>query len=477
MNLNDPKQARRVLAELQKRKERKEKLDFEKLLFGPQRAFVKDPSKKKVACCSRRAGKTHGVAVLLLSIAHQYEWAMVPYITLTRGQGKRNIWGTLQQLNENFQLGIHFNNNELIATLPNKSQIFLCGANDEAEIQRLRGAKYPAAVIDEAQDFKPFLQSLIDDVLEPATMDYDGQIIMTGTPGAGCVGVFYEAVTNANGTGEWSVHRWTVRNNPHMPNAEAWIARKMKKAGWDDQHPTYLREFCGVWVQDRDGLVYRFTDALNIIYEQPIGRDWRYVLGIDPGFVDSTAFVVLGFHPLSPEVYVIESYKKTNLIPSAVAAEVERLRERYHFEKIVCDTGGLGKGYAEEMKQKYQLPIQSAEKRDKLIYVEMMNGDLRSGRMKLLFGTNSHLLDEMRLLQWVKNPKTQKRELPDGKYEDHLCDAMLYAWRECKHHQYERELDAPRVGTREWYQKMEDELLDKEFDKIKGVGQKPWWEV
>ena len=49
----DSKQARRVLQEAGTRLRRMEELQFERLLFGPQRKFVEDESKLKAAVCSR----------------------------------------------------------------------------------------------------------------------------------------------------------------------------------------------------------------------------------------------------------------------------------------------------------------------------------------------------------------------------------------------------------------------------------------
>src|SRR5687768_3739194 len=252
------KKQRRVLEELARRKDRIERVDFDKLLFpGPQRAFVMDPAKRKAAVCSRRAGKTFGILIYALKVLHLHSYCQVPYITLTRQQGKRNIWLALQKMDKQLGLGGNFNNNELTYTLSNGSVLFICGANDETEIQRLRGANYPLAMVDEAQSFRPFIRSLIRDILEPATSDYDGTIIMTGTPGPACAGFFYEVTNNlfdVEVDGEkfqpWSVHHWTVVDNPHHPYDTAKIERVRKENGWAIDNPTFLREWKGLWVKD-----------------------------------------------------------------------------------------------------------------------------------------------------------------------------------------------------------------------------------
>ena len=50
------KQLSRFMEEAMKRQSRVASLDWNTHMFGPQREFIEDPSRLKVACCSRRAG-------------------------------------------------------------------------------------------------------------------------------------------------------------------------------------------------------------------------------------------------------------------------------------------------------------------------------------------------------------------------------------------------------------------------------------
>lgn len=468
--------AKRIIEEAAKRAAKRKSLDPESLLFGPQKKFVEDMSRNKVAVCSRRAGKSYSIAFMLLTHAMKHERSINPYITLTRDSGKDILWPALHDLNDKLSLKLRFRENTGDIILPNKSKIIIRGADDRRQIEKLRGPKYPIAVVDEAQGFPHFLHDLIEDVLEPATLDYDGQIVVTGTPNSACAGAFYELTTQSEG---WSVHSWTLRENPHIPGVEDWLERKRKQKGWDDNHPTYLREYCGVWIRDASCLVFEYSPKLNLISEVPFEEadDWAFVLGIDLGFNDPTAFVVMAYSQDIRQAFVVESYKESGLIPSAVAARVESFLERYPFTRIVADTGGFGKGYAEEMKKRFAIPVVAAQKNNKQSYIELINGDFRTGGLQVCGDSNTALLEEVSLLQWDLDRMERGKMIMDRRrFQNHLCDAMLYAWRECAHHIGEFQIDdSAAYGSKAYWVREADRMEQAEMDRFEEESETPWW--
>lgn len=480
----DKAKARRVLQERIRRAESAEKVDLTQLLFPQQLAFVEDPARLKAAVCGRRAGKTEGLAHLMLKEALTYKNSLIPYITLTTMQAKRNMWPALRRLDFRLKLGMKFNENDLTARLPNGSQIFIVGGSEANELERLRGGKYPGVVIDEAQAFGPFLEDVISEIILPATMDYQGWIALTGTPNAACAGYFYRATTGRVDE-EVSVHHWTAFDNPNLvdrngkPFFASWIAETKQKRRWTDDNPTYQREWAGKWVRDEDGLIYRVRPH-NLISGLPEEvTDWSYILGLDLGFGDSTAFVVMAYSMDAAQVVAVESYKQSGLIPSVVAAHVERLRDRYDFDAIVADAGGLGKGYVEEMKQRFGLPIQSAEKTKKNAYIEHLNGDLHAGVLSIIEHENQALIGETNLLQWRADAPGKPQDLArreDPRFDNHLCDAFLYGYRYCRQWLFESEEAPPKAGTRE-YEDARAQSLEAHDEKSYAKAQQPWWET
>mgnify|MGYP000361362497 FL=1 len=64
LSTKDPKLAKRVLDMLEAAREKE--APYMQALFGSQKAFATDTSRKKAALCSRRAGKSEAIAAWLL---------------------------------------------------------------------------------------------------------------------------------------------------------------------------------------------------------------------------------------------------------------------------------------------------------------------------------------------------------------------------------------------------------------------------
>jgi hypothetical protein len=476
--LSEERRLKKLVAEAKKRKETQERLDFDRpgLLFGPQRAFVQDENHLVVACCSRRGGKTHGIAIKILKTAYKFPGSMVFYITNTRRQAKRVFWDlTLIPLLRDLNIPAHLNQNELTCTLPNGSMIVLGGANDAAEIENYRGSKTPLVVIDEAQSFRSYIQVLVEEIFEWQTMDYNGQIYVTGTPNAACYGYFHD-ICHGKKQG-WSHHHWTFRDNPHLKGKDKFLA-DLKARGVKETDPKFMRESLGLWVRDTSGLVYAIENE-NILDSIPDWSDYGYVLGIDFGYTDATAFVVNGYSVLEGKIVTLESYEKTKLIPSAAAEEVELLRTKYDFESIVGDMGGLGKAYGEEMSQRFQIPIVPAEKQRKASAIELVNGDLRTKTLLVYEDGNRQLLEDSRLLQWnydkldeaQREGKARVDRLQlkiDDRTPDHLLDAWLYGYRECR--AYIHEAPGRKLSPKEAQEAAESSM----WERLMAPPTSPW---
>ena len=434
-------------------------------LFDEQLSLIDDPSMFKAALCSRRAGKTYTVSRYLLEVAAKNPDGIVVYIGLTRAAAKRLMWNELKRANRLYHLGINFNNAELIATFPNHSQIVLTGANDQADVDKLRGPAYRLVAIDECQSYGPFLNELIEEVIEPALVDHKGTLLLTGTPNAACTGYFHAATTDENFG--YSIHRWTIRDNPHIPHAEEYLKRKLRQKNWDENNPIYLREWCGEWIRSTDSLIYQYTDE-NLFNHLP-DEQWNYVLGIDLGYIDATSFSIGAYSDNDPHLYVIDTPVYHKLIPSEIAQRVAELNNRYNFRQMVADTGGLGLSIAEEMRQRYQLPIKAAEKRNKASYIELLNDDLRTNKVKI--AAHAPVLQEWDLLQW-----NEDRTKEDARFENHASDATLYMWREARHYLWEELFHDPLPGEPGYMAWIEQKHLEAVERKVFGDdSDEPWW--
>ena len=440
-------------------KERK-RLAFKPQLFTQQVRFIQDPRKLKAALCSRRAGKSHMAGCYVIAEALKHPRSTVPYVALTRGHAKRIMWKTLLELTRPYNPQVNLT--ELRITLSNGSDIVLAGANDEATAEVFRGQKFPLVVLDECASFRSHFREMVEEVIEPALIDMNGTLAMIGTPSAACRGLFFDATTLDSSP--YSLHKWTILDNPYIPHAQTWLNERMAERGWTIDTPAYRREWLGEWVASTDSQVYAFSKERNIVTNLPNKMD--YILGIDLGYDDETAFVVVGYRPDDPKVYVVETYAKSEMIISDIIRKIEELTERYKsFARIVADTGGLGKQIAAELRKRYGVPVFPAEKTQKAEFIQLVNDDFRSGRV-LVHPQEINFIEEISALQW--DEEKEGRFIEDPRFANHRCDAFLYAWRESMHYLQKTPDKVPEPNSDAWHKEAErrmKEEIERQFER------------
>jgi hypothetical protein len=394
--------------------------------FPQQTAFVLDPSRYPAALCTRRAGKTSGFAIRFFNAARKHPGAILPYFALTRDSARNIMWPVLREMNDKFKIGAELVDSKLRCRVPGGAEIVLMGADMPNFIGRVRGIKTPFAAIDEAQKFRnSILTELIDDILTPAIADYDdGTLGLGGTPGPLPKGKFFDITSGKEG---FSIHKWSVFDNPYMPNARAFVDDLKKRKGWNDQNPTYRREWLGEWVADTDALVYKYDEGRNSTAILPPADHWSYVLGVDLGYdPDPSAFVLCAYRPHDPTLYIVETFKKTKMIVSDVADKIKTYLARCQICSVVMDAGAQGKQIAEEIRRRHSIPVHAADKHGKSGFIELMNSDMTLGRIKVVKGSADGLVDEWLHLIWDPD-ESERKEHPE--YDNHEADAALYAWR------------------------------------------------
>ena len=97
--------------------------------FPQQNAFIQDTSRDLVAQCSRRAGKTNGMAIRFLNTMKKHPGSQCIYLALTRESAKEILWPVLLEMNENYNLGCSFVESKLTMKHPNGSSLILFGAD------------------------------------------------------------------------------------------------------------------------------------------------------------------------------------------------------------------------------------------------------------------------------------------------------------------------------------------------------------
>lgn len=439
--------------------------EFRDTSFKQQDAFVCDPSRFVAAQCSRRAGKTNGLALKFFKAMDKHPGSLCLYIALTRESARNIMWPVLEEHAQNFQVPVVFTESNLTATHSNGSRLQLFGADMKNFIRRLKGIKSPGVAIDEAQDFGSHLATLVDDVITPTLTDYeDSWLALTGTPGPIPNGYFYE-ITSLRQHG-FSLHQWTLLDNPYLPNAKSFIDELKKKRGWDESHPTLRREWYNEWVLDVEALLIKYSADKNHYTELPKGN-WVYILGVDIGLRDADALAVLAWSETTADIYLIEEIITSNQDITELSNQINAMMKKYDIAKIVIDQGGLGAKIAEELRRRKHIPVQAADKARKMENVAFLNDWLRLGRFKAK-SASTFAQDSYRVqIDWDKTTPDRIR-VKDGFHSD-IIDAVLYAFKESPAFTYQKPIDKPIHGTKAWAdaeaQMMEDMAYEQAMHK------------
>ncbi len=432
--------------------------------FPVQYAYIQDTARTVDAQCSRRSGKTTGLALRFLRTMESHPKTQCVYLALTLDSAREIMWPVLMDLNRDHNLGLVFHESRLECTHPNGATLKLYGADMKNFIKRLKGRKYPGVGVDEAQDFGDHLKTLLEDVLEPATADYiDGWLSVTGTPGPVPQGYFFE-ITQQRKHG-YSHHEWTMLENPFMPSPEKFIAELVAKRKWiaegPDANPTLRREYRNEWVLDTHSLWIQYDKAKSHFEPLPDTRGWVYMMGIDIGFKDSDACAVIAWHPRSRVIYLIEEAIQPKQGITELVQMITTLQKKYPISKMIMDEGGLGKKVAEEIRRRHHLPIMPADKARKQENVEFLNDALRLG--EFMAKSTSRFASDSYMVQIDWDKSTPQKIVVSKKFHSDIIDAVLYAFKESPAFTYRQEPEKPVAGTPEANRAIQDKMFELEL--------------
>lgn len=435
-----------------------------KILFDEQWKFVEDPRPFKTAVCSRRSGKTFSCAAHLIHTALETPEVVCLYITLSRNNAKKLIWPQLQKINKEYRLGADEDNTELSMLFPNGSIIYLSGAKDANEIEKFRGLALKLAYIDECQSFREYIRELIDDIVSPALMDYNGSLCLIGTPGPIPAGYFYECSVKSD---VWAKHKWTFFQNPFIAQKsgkthQELLDRELKRRGVDASDPSIQREFFGNWTLDSDSLWLKYNQDLNHYQTIDTTKKYNYIMGIDLGFDDADAIAILAWSEEDPTTYLVHEKVVEKQGLTELAKQIKDLQSRYDISKMVIDQGGLGKKIAEELRRQHALPVEAADKARKQENAAFLNDALRTGKFKAKSG--SRFAQDSYLVEIDRGKSRPDKIVISDKYHSDIIDAVLYAFKESPAYAYQEKEKKPLLGSDEWNKAQEEEMWQREVE-------------
>jgi hypothetical protein len=401
-------------------------------LHGKQRGVVADieAGERYISlCCSRRAGKTYLVATLIVIMMLQLRFGEeVVFVAPTKQRGKELIWAEVERILEDFELPWEASEAQGKVKTPVGGRFRIVGLDKKKEVGKVsRGGNTRAFFTDESQEYAHLLQSFVV-AASPALAQSRGIIISAGTPGIAESGYWHAVCHGKDG---FRSYNWTLRDNPHLGrSADEILADERKAKGWDETHPDYIREWLGKWTRDSNRLVFDYDASRNWL-DSPPGYDvrtWRHIIGIDYGFVDPCAWVVLAANPQSTTAYVVHAEKLDGLDSDAIAANTKRLKDLYDPVVIVGDSASGGSTFMADFNRRYGLKagagIRPARKHDLPGSIKNMNTELRRERLVLCAGARA-LADELTVIQYEDEERTKVMTGPS--FPDHCADAARYA--------------------------------------------------
>lgn len=443
----------REILKRQKLKQRAEDLKRAALspLSDKQLGFVTDTAKRRVAITSRQSGKTTAALAFLLQQATQPKSRHL-YTAATSDGARDPMWERLKHECEDRRIAHEANETRLEMRLTDYgSVIALRGVPDVKQANRLLGRTIDSAVIDESASYpEETLKTLIVKVIEPMLMAKNGKLALIGTPGLQPKGFFYEcSVSKA-----YSQHRWLMNDNPIYGDRVGEIHRDVLSAnGWTLDTPTFRREYLGEWCADTEAAVYRVTDR-NLCDNLPEGN-WRHVIGVDFGYRDEAAFIVVAWRDHDPTLYVVHEDSEQELLVDGYVSRIKQLIKQYNPIAVVGDAGALGKTLTETLLQNHGIPIEAADKRDKPTAIRQVNSDLHKGA---IFMRRDGLFEQMSTLRWhpEKIGLLEQPGMPNDR-----CDAFLYSYRKAWHFLQKPLPPKPVHGSTEYFKRIEEEIREQ----------------
>lgn len=446
--------------------------------------FVLDPGLYVNALVGRGGGKTTGGMFRFVLRMITTPRAKCVYVALTRDSAMELMWEPLKDLVAELGIKARFHETKLVCTfLENGAQLKLVGCDDRKDIEKLRGKPYHEVGIDETASIAfALLDNLIHRIITPRLGDYNGVLWMIGTPGHILRGEFYDSTrhgaVDAKGVPlhrpyaerdkpeytkygpwyRWSSHAWTLLDGvaaglPRLISLWNRALLEKEKNGWSDEHPVWCREYLGRWAADDTENVYKYrahvegkpwnqwdptrVGPLQFAKLPTTFADWAFGFGMDLGHADPFSLQVFAYSPsdTTRTLYHVFEFIQTKMHAHPIA-QLLLGEELNHMQPagvmgvtgwpdaMVADLAGLGDTLLDELRNVYGITIVMAEKGYKYKFpaIELFNGDLIDGRIKVLKGSKLEL--ELQTLQWVTNEYGIVTE--NKTMANHATDAAIY---------------------------------------------------
>jgi phage terminase large subunit len=386
--------------------------------LDPQIAMINainDPVYRQiVACLSRRTGKTY------ISNTIAFLKAMEPksnILIVSPNYSLTNIsWNLQVQQLERHGIEIKSKNKtDREIHLENGSMIKF-GSVSQAD--SLVGRSYDLIIYDEAA-IDGNGGDAYNVQLRPTLDKNNSKIIFISTPrGSNFFEGFYQRGFSAEFPSWVSIHS-TWRDNPRMGEADVAEARKgMSRAEFEQEYEAKFTTFEGQVYEDFDAETMS-RDLSDMVFDE---YDYDTIMGIDPGYRDETAALILKYHHDSDVFYLVWEYLKAGANTGVHAQEFLEADRMYCVDQVFCDQAAAQ--FREDLISMFDFPSNPANKSilDGISYVQRI---IQQGKL-IVDSKCVHALEMLTNYRWDMNPALTKPKTVHDKYS-HMADALRYA--------------------------------------------------
>jgi hypothetical protein len=420
--------------------------------FDIQQRVLLSKSKSIGLRCGRRAGKTHTNQLKALDTNIEVMGAQILIVGLTLGTTMSQYWQPIIDLCASLDISTDPHLTDAQIKLPETGAVIsFRGNSTRDEREKMRGGKYHLIIVDECQSQKD-LKNLVESILDPMLADYNGTLMLTGS-GPRTRGTYWEWFYNRDKSPDNRDNtllrlNWNLSYNPHIHNYKDLLAEKLEKNGWTENDSTYKREWLGEDAYDDEALVFRL--GLDNYYTEADMRKWvnsqppsdiRFTAGLDYGYRDSDAFVIIMYSAVKREKFLIYEYKQNltdvTTLYNAIKAGLDFVKNHELFLMvpnkefaIYADTSD--QKIALEFSTRFGLNVQPAYKHNKALAIQILQKEVATRNFKA-DQTGPFALESLytvyKRVSIDGREDVLTREIDDELYHPDLMDAIIYSLR------------------------------------------------
>lgn len=399
--------------------------------FPKQWAYETSEARYNAVMCGRQSGKTSGCRRRARRVLGLKPGSRVIYATLIRRNCRKLFWQPIKEELHVAGWSFRHNDTEMLMTLPNGSHLQALSVQGLDDLKTIRGDQCDLFMLDECQEPNDdVIEALTLKIVPPMLMKRGGMLDLLGTVPEVEPNQFSKCLDSPL----WRAFGWTPFDNPFVPDEE--IQRTCDETGIGPGHVVYEREIMGRRLKDPSKLAYEFDPARNVYTPGAVDflqGQWRHSMGLDLGFQDRDAIVVLGWnrHDDARRLYVRHTWQLNHQDVDQLADVVEEVVKQFRPSYIAGDHGGHGAVKVMETLQN-RLHIQIERKPgDVMVSVGLVNDDLRTGR--LLLEADSELGSDLGRVQRTVDRNTNRVIINKKGYHSDLSEALRYAHYAARH--------------------------------------------